>query len=75
MVGRNVLPGMWTFQVVEAFDSGYYADFQRIEKMVREELMGGQRHVFEAEMKAKERSKGRPGHEAAPEDLPAEELS
>ena len=75
MVGRNVLPGMWTFQVVEAFDSGYYADFQRIEKLVREELMGGQRHVFEAEMKARERSKGRPGHEAAPEDLPAEELS
>ena len=52
MVGRNVLPGMWTFQVVEAFDAGYYADFQRIERLVREQLMQGRRHVYEAEMKA-----------------------
>ena len=75
MVGRNVLPGMWTFQVVEAFDSGYYAEFQRIEKLVRDELMGGQRHVYEAEMKMRERTQGRPGHEASQDDLPVEELS
>jgi hypothetical protein len=74
MVGRNVLPGMWTFQVVEAFDAGYYADFQRIEKLVRDELMGGQQHVYEAEMKERERTKGRHGHEASPADLPVEDL-
>jgi hypothetical protein len=73
MVGRNVLPGMWTFQVVEAFDSGYYADFQRIEKLVRDELMDGQRHVYEAEMKTRERTRGRRGHEAAPEDVSPED--
>jgi hypothetical protein len=74
MVGRNVLPGMWTFQVVEAFDSGYYAEFQRIEKLVRDELMDGRRHVYEAEMKTRERTHGQPGHEASTEDLEAEEL-
>ena len=25
LVGRNVLAGRWTFQVVEEFDDGYYA--------------------------------------------------
>lgn len=74
MVGRNVLPGMWTFQVVEAFDAGYYADFQRIERLVREQLMQGRRHVYEAEMKARERTPGQPGHEASTEDLVPEEL-
>jgi hypothetical protein len=70
VVGRNVLPGRWTFQIVEEFDSGYYADFTAVEEAVREELMGGQRHVYEAEMKTARRTKGRPGHEASPEDLP-----
>ena len=66
MVGRNVADGRWTFQLVEEFDDGYYADFCRIEKLVRDELMGGRRHVYEAEMKAARRTPGRPGHEATP---------
>jgi hypothetical protein len=69
LVGRNVLPGRWTFQVVEEFDDGYYADFKRLEKVVRDELMQGRRHVFEAEMKADRRSEGRAGHEATPDDV------
>ena len=67
LVGRNVLRDRWTFQIVEDFDDGYYADFQRLEKLVRDELMGGRRHVYEAEMKADRRTEGRPGHEAAPD--------
>jgi hypothetical protein len=66
MVGRNVIEGRWTFQVIEDFDDGYYADFQRVERMVRDELMGGRRHVYEAEMKAARRTPGRRGHEAVP---------
>ncbi len=66
LVGRNVLAGRWTFQVVEEFDDGYYADFKRLERQVRDELMGGRRHVFEAEMKADRRTEGRAGHEATP---------
>ena len=67
LVGRNVIRGRWTFQVVEEFDDGYYADFRRLEKVVRDELMDGRRHVFEAEMKADRRSDGRPGHAATPD--------
>ena len=32
LVGRNVLPGRWTFQVVEAYDDDYYATFRRLEQ-------------------------------------------
>ena len=69
LVGRNVLGGRWTFQVVEEFDDGYYADFKRLEKQVRDELVQGRRHVFEAEMKADRRTDGRAGHEATPRDV------
>ena len=68
LVGRNVLAGRWTFQVVEEFDDGYYADFTRLERQVRDQLMQGRRHVYEAEMKAERRTGGRRGHEATPED-------
>jgi hypothetical protein len=66
MVGRNVLEGRWTFQVVEEFDDDYWSLFREHERRIREELQQGRRHVFEAEMKEKRRTKGRPGHEARP---------
>jgi hypothetical protein len=66
MVGRNVLFGRWTFQVVEEFDDVYWSVFREHERAVRDELQHGARHVFEAEMKEQRRTKGRPGHEAAP---------
>ncbi|MFF4652072.1 hypothetical protein [Streptomyces sp. NPDC001380] len=66
LVGRNVLQGRWTFQVVEEFDDGYYALFRELEKRTRQELVGGRRHVYEAEMKQRRRTAGHPGHEAAP---------
>jgi hypothetical protein len=66
LVGRNVLPGRWTFQVVEEFDSGYYATFRDVEQAVREQAMAGRRHVFEAELKQRRRTRGRAGHEATP---------
>jgi len=68
LVGRNILPGRWSFQVVEEYDDGYYAAFKDHERLAREELMGGRRHVFEAEMKQDRRTHGRPGHAATPED-------
>ena len=66
LVGRNVLSGRWTFQVVEEFDDSYWSVFRRHESEVRDELQGGRRHVFEAEMKERRRTPGRPGHEAQP---------
>jgi hypothetical protein len=66
LVGRNVLRGRWTFQIVEEYDDGYYAGFRSFEQEVRDELLAGRRHVFEAEMKEDRRTQGRPGHEATP---------
>ncbi|MDN5859924.1 MAG: hypothetical protein L0H84_15020 [Pseudonocardia sp.] len=64
--GRNVVHGRWTFQLVEEFDDGYYKLFHELERAVRDATMGGRRHVHEAEMKARHRTRGRPGHEATP---------
>ena len=66
MVGRNVLHGRWTFQIVEDFDDNYWSLFRDHERRVRDELTDGRRHVFEAEMKEDRRTKGRDGHEATP---------
>lgn len=66
LVGRNVLHGRWTFQVVEEFDDVYWSVFREHERSVRDDLQDGVRHVYEAEMKEKRRTHGRPGHEAAP---------
>ncbi|MEU4648026.1 hypothetical protein [Nocardia fluminea] len=67
LVGRNVLSGRWTFQIVEEYDEGYYAQFRQIEREIRDELVDGRTHVYEAEMKEDRRSHGRPGHEAGPD--------
>jgi hypothetical protein len=61
-----VLQGRWTFQIVEEFEDGYYAAFRGIEAAAREDLLGGRRHVFEAQLKEQRRTAGRPGHESRP---------
>ncbi|WP_433131959.1 hypothetical protein ACQPWW_11720 [Micromonospora sp. CA-240977] len=66
LLGRNVIAGRWTFQIVEDFDDGYHALFRELDKQARDELVGGRRHLYEAEMKERRRSRGRPGHEARP---------
>ncbi len=69
LVGRNVIPGCWTFQVVEGYDDNYWSVFRRMEQAAREELAGGRRHLYEARMKERERSAGRLGHEATPKEV------
>lgn len=66
LVGRNILEGRWSFQVVEEYDDGYYATFRGLEQEARDALAGGRRHLFEAEMKEDRRTHGEPGHEATP---------
>lgn len=66
LVGRNVLPGRWTFQVVEEYDSGYYRCFGEAEALIRERLLGGRRHAHEAAMKQRRRTRGHPAHTAEP---------
>jgi hypothetical protein len=70
LIGRNVLAGRWTFQLVEEFDDGYWSRFREHERAVRDALTDGRRHVYEAEMKERRRTHGRPGHEARPSATP-----
>jgi hypothetical protein len=67
LVGLNVLQGRWTFQIMEEFDDGYWTEFRRHEQAVRDELQGGLRHCFEANMKENRRTHGRRGHESRPD--------
>lgn len=66
IVGRNVLPGRWTFQIMEEYDDCYWGHVRAAEHEVREALMQGRRHVAEAELKEARRTPGEPGHAAVP---------
>jgi hypothetical protein len=68
LVGRNVIHGRWTFQVVEEYDDTYYSLFKELDQLARDELVGGRRHLYEAEMKERERTPGDPHHTAVPDD-------
>lgn len=70
LLGRNVLSRRWTFQVVEDYDDDYWQPFRSWEERVRDELMAGRRHVYEAQLKERNRTHGREHHEARP--LPGE---
>lgn len=69
LIGRNVLEGRWTFQVVEEYDAGYYSCFRSWEQRARDELVAGRRHLYEAGLKEDRRTHGHPGHEAEPQSV------
>ena len=66
VIGRNVVAGRWTFQVVEEFDETYYRAVEGVERRVRDALVGGRRHVFEAEMKERRRTRHHSDHRSRP---------
>jgi hypothetical protein len=66
LVGRNVIADRWTFQIVEDYDDNYWSVFRAFDERARTELSDGDRHVFEARMKQRERTAGHPAHEAGP---------
>ena len=68
LVGRNVIHGRWTFQIVEEYDDTYWTPFRDLEREARDQLVEGKRHLYEAEMKERERSAGDPHHTAVPDD-------
>ena len=68
LLGRNVIEGRWTFQVVEEYDDGYYRLFKELEAKARDSLVQGKRHLYEAEMKEDRRTHGDPDHTAVPAD-------
>ena len=66
LIGRNVIEGRWTFQLVDDFDDNYWELFRHVERNIRDRLLYGKRHVYESEMKEDRRSYGRKHHEARP---------
>ncbi|MGW7582731.1 hypothetical protein ACWGKU_28760 [Kitasatospora sp. NPDC054768] len=59
ILGRDVIPGMWTYQLVEEYDDSYYRVFTAVEQQIRQDLAGGRRHLAEAEMQRAARSRRR----------------
>ena len=57
LVGRDVLPGLWTYQIVETYDRTYY-DVWKAAVEKAERLAGGVPHVAESDMKVQEQSGG-----------------
>ena len=55
LVGRDVIPGSWSFQLVELYD-GYWKVFRNVEEHARGLLGFSDRHVAEAEMKKREQA-------------------
>jgi hypothetical protein len=66
IVGRNLLDGRWTFQIVEEFDDVYFSVVEAAVRELEARHTGGRRHAHEAELKELRRTKGEPGHEAQP---------
>ena len=66
LVGRNVIADRWTFQIVEDYDASYWSVFRAFDERARNELSGGDRHVYEARMKQGGRTRGHEAHEAGP---------
>jgi hypothetical protein len=58
LVGRDVIPGYWTFQLVEQYDAHYWQPFRAVEASVRDRLTDGIAHIYEAEMKRHEQQLG-----------------
>jgi hypothetical protein len=55
LVGRNVITGRWTFEIVEDYDANYIAAFRAAEQAARS-AFGAEPHLAEADMKADEQA-------------------
>jgi hypothetical protein len=60
LVGRDVLEGRWTFEIVERFDDDYYDAARSEVARLEQALVGGRRHAHEEELR-----KGRRAQRAA----------
>ncbi|QTD96063.1 hypothetical protein [Streptomyces cyanogenus] len=56
ILGRDVIPGLWTFQIIEAYNETYYRPFQELERSVVNALAQGRDHLYEAEMRVARRT-------------------
>lgn len=67
IIGRNVLEGRWTFQLVEEYDATYWEPVRATKQSIERRLVAGREHVYESEMKEHRRTHGRRHHEQRPD--------
>ena len=51
LVGRNVIEGRWTSQIVEEYDATYWQEARSLVAAAESDLVEGRAHVHESEMK------------------------
>lgn len=56
VVGRDVLQGRWTFEIVEGFDDDYYDAARAEVQSMEERLVGGRRHAHEEALREHRRA-------------------
>ena len=57
LVGRDVLPGVWTYQLVETYDRTYYDVWQAAVEKAERVAGAGTPHLAESDMKVQEQSR------------------
>lgn len=67
IMGRNVIPGQWTFQIIEQYNRTYYEPFKQVERQALDDLADGRDHLYEAEMKEARSNTRHPGHTVRPD--------
>jgi hypothetical protein len=51
LVGRDIVDGMWSFQLVESYDRQYWQVIRDVEREARSRAGFADEHAYEAEMK------------------------
>lgn len=70
IIGRNLVGGRWTFQLVDEAESTFFGPVAAIERDIRDRLLDGRPHVYEAERKSRRITPGLEGHRARPDERP-----
>lgn len=60
VVGRDVLEGRWTFEIVEGFDDDYYEAARAEVLRLEQRLVGGRRHAHEETLRRRRRGQHPP---------------
>lgn len=60
VVGRDVLEGRWTFEIVERFDDDYYDAARAEVTRLEQRLVGGRRHGHEEALRQRRRRENPP---------------
>ena len=54
LIGRDVIDGRWTFELVESYDRDYWSVFRDVERHARAVVGDAEPHLFESDLKRDE---------------------